>query len=154
MSDFIILPDFSSANSVIAYFATVGIQLILFIFVLVVLNCFVFRPTLKVMGIRKKTIGELETKTGEVIKKSGILMEEYKWRIDGASRLASEKREIMRLIGKRRADMILTAAKKETNKDIEDIIETTKSSYANALPSAGKSIHEFAEDICEKVLTD
>lgn len=154
MTIFEILPDFSSARSMTKYFSTLGVHVIIFLLAFVCLNRLVFTPILKVLRLRKENIDETEMKTREIESKNTILLEEYTWRMDGASQLAAEKREITELIGRCRAEMLLMDVRRETNRDLDNVVKNAETAYAAVAPTVNKDISVYAEEIKSKILSE
>lgn len=152
MSSIELLPDFGSAYSVVRYFAAVGVQAFVFLIALAVLGRLIFAPAVKILNLRKKIIDEVENETLDFLEKNEVLAEEYRWRMDGASQLAEERREIARLMGRRRAEMILSDARKETGRDLDNVVKSAESACAVVLMTAKKDIAAFAEGIVDKIL--
>lgn len=153
MTVFDILPDFSSKSSVIWYFSAVVVQMFIFLIALVVMDRFVFSSVKKSLELRKKVIAETEEKTNEVQSKNRILKEEFSWRMEGASQLAAEKKEIAKLISKCRADMLLLDVRRETNRDLENVIKSTEFAYKAVAPTVEKDVEEYAQSIAQKILS-
>ena len=74
--------------------------------------------------------------------------------MDGARQLANEKREISIFMGKHRANMILSEVKKETNRDLDNVIKSTKNAYAAVIPAVQKNISKLSKEITKTLLKD
>ena len=152
MTVFEILPDFSSSHSIVKYFTALIVHVIIFLIVLVCLNRLVFSPIIKTLRLRKEKIDEAEKKMREVEGKNSVLLEEYRWRMDGAKQLADERREVAGLIGRRRAEMILMDVRRETNRDLDNVVKSSEAAYSAVAPAVKDDIAKYAEDISRKIL--
>lgn len=152
MDEFRLLPDFTSEGSVVSYFAAIFAQIIIFLGLFTVLKYFIFKPLINIFAFRKRQIDEVEKKTAELRKKNSVMAEEYQWRMEGAMQLAEEKREIAKLIGKKRLEMIISDTKRETMKDLDNLEKNMDDFYKAVLPSLKEKIADFGDEIAEKIL--
>lgn len=147
-----LLPDLSSARASAEYFGTIGIQLIIFLLVLLVLNLCVLRPSIRMLHVRKKRMEVLEAKARELEIKNGQIKEEYGRRLDGSRKLAEEKKEVAKLAGHRHAEMIVSETRKEAIRDQENIIKEAEKNCKVATPVFENEIKIFAKEIASKIV--
>jgi len=147
-----LLPNFESTGAVIKYFIAITVQGIIFFLSYLILSRFIFRPVINILKKRQKRIQELEERTKKLENKNNILKEEFEWRIQGAYQLADERKEVTAMIGKCRADMILIDAKRETNRDLDNIIISAEKAFIAVQSEMNKKIDDFAEDIKNKMM--
>lgn len=148
-----LFPDFSSTESIVRYFVSICLQAGLFLASFVFLNRFLFKPVMNVLRSRHSNIDELEEKTGSLEKENEVLEEEYNWRVEGAKQLAVEKREMSRLMGRRRAEMILTEVKRETGRDLKNVKKSTEYSTSTVSPTMAMGVEKFSKEIVEKIIS-
>jgi F0F1-type ATP synthase membrane subunit b/b' len=147
-----IIPDFSSVHSVVRYFSTLGVHIAIFLIAFFCLNRLVFGPILRTLKLRRERIDEAEAKMLSLKAENGVLLEEFKWRMDGASQLAAEKKEITELIGKRRAEMLLLDVRRETNRDLNNVTKSAEEAYVAVEQTVKKDISTYAKEITGKIL--
>lgn len=149
-----ILPDFSSAKSIAIYFIALCLHISIFLLALLCLNTFIFKPVIKILHMRKETIDEAERKTNELEKENKILLEEYRWRMDGVSQLAEEKKDITELIGRCRGDMLLMDVRRETNRDLDNVIKSSSEAFRAVKPALDSNIKKYAKEITDKIIEE
>lgn len=135
-----------------SYLVTVGVHALVFLASMVVLSRFVFSPALKIFRLRREKIDQVEVKEREVSDRNSVLEEEYNWRMEAAAQLANEKFEITKLMGSRRSEMILNDVKRETIRDLDNVVKSSDAAYEAVVPTMGRDIAKFADEIVDKLL--
>lgn len=133
--------------------ASICSSALVFLVSLYILNKFIFKPTMALIDHRKEDIDGLREESLQIEKKNIILQNEYNERIEGINQLADEKKEISSLIGKRRAEMLITEAKKGFKRDIENIKKKSDESFTAVKPSINSIINEYSKKISNKILS-
>lgn len=147
-----LLPDIGSTQKVVFYAAGIGLQVLIFLLTLGVLSFFVFRPLLEVFGLRKRHTEVMEKEVESLITENEVLKEEHSWRMEGAVQLAADKRNMVEMIGKRRAEMLLMEARRESRRDLKNVKNRVSQAYSETILSAKQSVSDFARDVAKKVL--
>ena len=74
--------------------------------------------------------------------------------MDGVSQLADEKREITELIGRCRAEMLLMDVRKETNRDLDNVVKSAEAAFNAVQPVLEQNIEQYAREIRDKIIED
>ena len=151
---FDLLPDFSSKRSVLIYVFQIVCSGAIFLMTAWSLKTFLFTPVLKVKELRKKRIYEVKDRAEALQLKTADLKEEYQWRMEGAAQLAEEKRSISGLIARKRADMILIDVKRETARDLENVIKSADDAVCAVRQAMNTKIENYAKTITNKIIQE
>lgn len=147
-----LLPDFSSLSNVYLYLTAIVLQIFIFIASITVLSKLLFNPVLKILIIRKEKIIDLKQSAINLEAKNKTLIEEFEWRMTGARELAAEKYDIEKLIGRRRSELIASEAKRESLRDIDNVITNTEKNYNQVMQEVGNQITKVATKISNKLI--
>lgn len=147
-----LFPDFSSAVSLIKYFGAVGVEALLFLLCLGFCSALIFKPTKRLMMVRRDATVGLEKKAHTLGEQNRKIKEDYERRLDGARHIAEEQMESAEMIGRRMSEMLIGTAKSSASKDRENVIKSFDESLDSIRPVAEKEIMHLSGDISNKLL--
>jgi len=129
----------------------VGLHGILFLTLFFILRRLVFAPLARRAHRNENLLKKAEEEIEILQKENNILLEEYEGRMEGARQLAVERREVTRMMGQWRADMILGDVKRETNRDLKNVVKKAEASQQAVLPVVSEEISKSATKFAEKI---
>jgi len=147
-----LIPKIDSLGSAIRYGIAIGLHGILFLALFFILRRTVFAPLARRAHRSERLLKKAEEEIEVLRSENNILLEEYEGRMEGANQLAVERREVTRMMGQRRADMILGDVKRETRRDLKNVVKKAEASQQAVLPVVSEEISSCATKFAEKII--
>jgi F-type H+-transporting ATPase subunit b len=131
---------------------TIFLQAILFLFLFLVLNVFLFRPWLEVRERRAKRIGGAVTEAQALRTRAGDASSEYDQRLAAARESAIVARSDSRRAAEAEEAAIVGAARREAAAELDARKQTLVQQSNDARAELGSRIEALASDITTKIL--
>jgi F-type H+-transporting ATPase subunit b len=131
---------------------TVFLQLILFLFLFVVLNVFLFRPWLEVRERRAKHIGGATAEAASLRSHARDASNEYEQRLAAAREAAIVARSESRRAAEAEEATIVGAARREATAELDVHKRTLEQQAGEARAELGGRIDALAGDITKQIL--
>jgi F-type H+-transporting ATPase subunit b len=131
---------------------TVFLQMILFLFLFVVLNVFLFKPWLEIKERRAKQIGGATTEAQSLRTRARDASSEYEQRLAAAREQAMVVRSDSRRAAEAEEATIVGAARREATAEFDSYKRTLDQQAGEARAELGGRIEALAGDITKQIL--
>lgn len=131
---------------------TVGIQFVIFLVALYVLNAFVFRPLLDVRERRERLTAGTLAEAERMAEKARVAVAEYEKKIAEARERATEIRNDLRQRGQEEASKMLADARAVAQAELDRKRTVLEGEISKMKSELGSEVETLAEKICERIL--
>jgi F-type H+-transporting ATPase subunit b len=146
------MPLASESSPVVDIDNTVFLQAILFLFLFLVLNAFLFKPWLEVRERRAKKIGGAVSEAQSLRTRASDAASEYEQRLAAAREQAIVARSDSRRAAEAEETVIVGTARREATAELDAYKRTLEQQAGDARTELGGRIDALAGDITKQIL--